>query len=520
MHASIIRRSAARAWFAERVTAAPPHTYDRMHIDTSPSPASIVTLDNLAMTTIKTVELPLTLKQRIFRVIKEFGKKEELEKFGEFFFRKLAARACTETPRVLPSVLIPQKIEDSDKTMAQRIIGKKSFRELAAVAEEVKASEEELEEISRLAVHEAGDQLFKIFQFVYTPEAAMVFLAARFAPSFGVHSRIFHEVTRRAPNYRPKTILDYGAGHAPASLAAVQVWPRAQVTCVEPSINMSRIGKFLTADHKDWKWLTALYDAGPNAFDMVTLSYVLMEMKTQEQRDLVVKDLWRRVSPGGTMVIVDRGTPAGFRYIHRIRELFISSLEQDSWHFVAPCPHESACPLALTGRDWCHFSQQVERIPHRVYCKGERNVVVDTEKYSYLVIRKGPGPRQVYKNAFQTDVEWEKSYFWPRVVMAPIKAAGHTLIDVCSKPNNFERLVVSKGKSHACGYRPSRKLVWGDLWRYPKRLSRREARDYTPEATKAHLGRLQRVAQRVLARASRASSASKHREDDNTHYGS
>ena len=146
--------------------------------------------------------------------------------------------------------------------------------------------------------------------------------------------------------------------------------------------------------------------------------------------------------------------------------------------------------------------------------------MVDTEKYSYLVIRKGAGPRQVYKNSMQTEVEWEKSYFWPRVVMAPIKAAGHTLIDVCSRPNNFERLVVSRGKSHACGYRPSRKLIWGDLWRYPKRLSWREARDYTPEDTKAHLGRLQRVAQRVISRASRASSTSKDRDDDTTHYGS
>ena len=71
--------------------------------------------------------------------------------------------------------------------------------------------------------------------------------------------------------------------------------------------------------------------------------------------------------------------------------------------------------------------------------------------------------------------------------MPAIKAGGHTLIDVCARPSNFERLTVSKAKPHGFGYRFSRKLMWGDLWRYPKRLARREAREsYTPTQVKNH----------------------------------
>ena len=82
--------------------------------------------------------------------------------------------------------------------------------------------------------------------------------------------------------------------------------------------------------------------------------------------------------------------------------------------------------------------------------------------------------------------------------MEPLKADGHTLIDVCAAPNNFQRLLVNKAKPHALGYRQSREVVWGDLWRWPKRLARAEARDYVPDEVKAHIDRMKRIALRAL----------------------
>lgn len=84
-----------------------------------------------------------------------------------------------------------------------------------------------------------------------------------------------------------------------------------------------------------------------------------------------------------------------FRNSWTSEELLISRVGADNFHFVAPCSHEGMCPLALTGRDWCHFSQRVRRTPHRVYCKGSTKRFLEEEKFSFLCIRRAPGPRSM-----------------------------------------------------------------------------------------------------------------------------
>jgi len=315
------------------------------------------------------------------------------------------------------------------------------------------------------------------------------------------------EVFKRTPDFNPTRILDYGSGPAVSAQAALRIWQDEEsrtVTCVEPSLNMQQIGKYLLADSKakEISWHIGLH-AVQGQFDLITLSYVLMEIRDQDSRDLLIENLFARLRPGGILVVVDCGTPTGFRYIHRIREQFImkdlnNPDKEKCFHIVGPCPHESACPLSLTGKDWCHFDQQVRRLPHSAYSKGNKKNNTDFEKFSYLVIRKGPGPRDEYPSERAAPTSWEKSYFWPRIVMPAIKSGGHTLVDVCARPNNFERLVVSRSKPHASGYRFSRKVMWGDLWRYPKKIVRRDARDtYTPDEVKRHIEKLHEEAKQA-----------------------
>ena len=184
--------------------------------------------------------------------------------------------------------------------------------------------------------------------------------------------------------------------------------------------------------------------------------------------------------------------------MHHTRELLISKVGPENFHFVAPCPHEGMCPLALTGRDWCHFVQRVRRTPHKVYNKGSKRRFLEEEKFSYLAMRRAPGPRTKYRVEQDAPTPHEKSYFWPRVMFPVIKAGGHSLIDVCSAPQNFERLSATKSKGHGFGFRWSRKAMWGDLWRFPRRVARPEARPYVPEKTRAHLDRLAKVAWKAL----------------------
>lgn len=497
-----------KAWFSERLSKSIPREvqYDPLSRAAPVDPSKIVELDYMSMCGLKTSELPEALQEKVVALLEQFGFKGDLERFGKYMVARYRSRACAETPQVLPSALIPEKKLRSHKTPLERVFASKGFADLREAMPEL-FTEQSAASLSsayaQTAISNAQDDKHKLYQMFYSPGTAVTYLAHRFPSTFAANFRIFTEIFKRVPDFNPRRILDYGCGPAVSTLAALQVWQQADsrtVTCVEPSLNMQNVGKYLLADAgADVSWQAGLYGVA-GQFDLITVSYVLMEIKDQDSRDLLIENLFRRLAPGGVLAVVDCGTPTGFRYIHRIREQFIlRQLEMErrnpdaekDWHIVAPCPHERACPLALTGKDWCHFDQQVKRLPHSVYGKGNRKNNTDFEKFSYLVIRKGLGPRDRFASEAAAPTSWDKSAFWPRIVMPAIKAGGHTLIDVCASPSSFERLVVSKAKPHAFGYRFSRKIMWGDLWRYPKRLARPEAREsYTPDQVKRHLEHL------------------------------
>ncbi|KAF4667346.1 Methyltransferase-like protein 17, mitochondrial [Perkinsus olseni] len=463
-------------------------------------PLYVVELDNLAMCTQKTNFLNPLLRAKIIRLLRDFGNKKDVERYARYVMQRQRSRSSTELPRVLSSAFLPEKEEDKDKTRLDRITKGQHFQELKHTMPELFDPErsQEISELQRLSIAHAEDSRHRLYQQFYSPEAAVAYLAHRFSPAYAVNFRVLHEVMKRCPDFKPTSILDYGSGPAPSVCAAMDVWGQRlikQVTCIEPSVHMKQMGKYMLSDFSAHvEWSSQLYDSKNQRQGIITISYVLMHLKGQEARDLLVRNLWNRLEDGGVLVVIEAGTPTGFRFIHHIRELFIMQLPPKAFHFVAPCPHESMCPLATTGRDWCHFHQGVKRLPHYVYNKGSQARHVEWDKFSFLVVRKGVGPRQKYDKEEDAPTAAEKSYFWPRLLMPPIKAGGHTLVDACSAPNNFERLSVSKAKPHTMGYRFSRKVMWGDLWRFPKRVNRRNAREYVPEETKRHLERLAKKA--------------------------
>jgi ribosomal protein RSM22 (predicted rRNA methylase) len=492
-------------WFSGRLSKTIPreYQYDPLSRSAPIDPEKIVELDYMSMCGLKTSELPEEIQGKVLRLLEQFGYKGDLERFGKYMVARFRSRASTETPKVLPSVVIPERSMKKNKTPLERLFGAKGFDDLRGAMPHL-FSEEGANNLSsaytQAAIASAEDEKHKLYQMFYSPGTAVTYLAHRFPSTYASNFRVLMEIFKRAPDFNPQRILDYGSGPAVSAQAALQIWQNEEtrsVTCVEPSLNMQQIGKYLMAYSKvkELSWQIGLHGV-QGQFDLITVSYVLMEIRDQDSRDLLINNLFMRLRPGGILVVVDCGTPTGFRYIHRIREMFIlkdlqQKTDNKSFHIVAPCPHESACPLALTGKDWCHFDQQVRRLPHSVYSKGNRKNNTDYEKFSYIVLRKGAGPREEFPSEHAAPTSWEKSYFWPRIVMPAIKAGGHTLLDVCARPNNFERLVVSKSKPHTFGYRFSRKVMWGDLWRYPKRLVRREAREsYTPDEVKRHLDKL------------------------------
>ncbi|KAJ1505056.1 Methyltransferase-like protein 17, mitochondrial [Coelomomyces lativittatus] len=117
------------------------------------------------------------------------------------------------------------------------------------------------------------------------------------------------------------------------------------------------------------------------------------------------------------------------------------------------CPHSLECPLRNNTRDWCHFSQKMQRTPEMKKTKNSQHKGEDI-KYSYLIVRKGSS-QQV-----------PESCTWSRVLTVPIKRKGHTILDVCMKEGQVSRGVVTHHEGKEI-YKTVRKLGWGDQFPYP-----------------------------------------------------
>jgi len=492
--------------------------FDRIFVTDGPDPQSILNLDQMALCSLKTLDLPAQIEDKVIKLLRDFGQKKGLERYGKYMNKKIRTRTSAEVPRMLPSLFLPEHDHQDDGPIG-RLKRNPAFKDLFEHADVTSLSDSTL---GRLAIANMEDRRNKLFQMFWSPEAALTYVAHRYAATWVSNFRVMHELARRAPDFRPSRVLDYGAGPAPSLAAAQEVWHDCFefAAAIEPSEHMTQIGKYLTEGLRlpPVEWQRCLYDA-TDKYDFIIASYVQMEVRGQPSRDALIKQLWNRLSAGGVLLLIEPGTPTGFRFMHHTRELLISRIGAENFHFVAPCPHEGMCPLALTGRDWCHFAQRVKRVPHRVYCKGSRKRFLEEEKFSYLCVRKSQGPRMRYYSEAHAPTPHEKSYFWPRIMFPVIKAGQHTHVDVCSAPQNFERLTVSKSKSHTFGYRSARKSMWGDLWRFPKRLSRPEARLYIPSETRSHLDRLAKKAWKALKWEDADSRFAEDTERDEQFYG-
>ncbi|CAG9326625.1 unnamed protein product [Blepharisma stoltei] len=287
--------------------------------------------------------------------------------------------------------------------------------------------------------------------------------------SYGTVYRCLSEAVTRLPNINPTKILDYGAGTGAGSFAAMTLYPNTKiVAAVEPSKNMRTIGKKLTEKLPQIQWYETLANLPgigdeEGLFDIVLCSYVLGEVENAVTRNLILDALWHRTNK--LLLFIEPGTPKGFRLIYSIREWVLNTMTREEANIVAPCPHEGVCPQASDKHDWCHFSQFASRWPKAVIGKSPKEMPTDNEKFSYILLHRGPLPRQYLNNEEEAETLQEKSFFWKRLVHPAIKRKGNVIVDVCEEGKKG-RYIVSKSKYDKESYRFARKSHWGDLWPY------------------------------------------------------
>ncbi len=180
------------------------------------------------------------------------------------------------------------------------------------------------------------------------------------------------------------SLLDVGAGTGAGTWAVNEIENMSQITCLEREKSMSNIGKKLmkntALDNVQWKSYNILQDEIAEKADIVLTSYMINELPEQKRENAVLK-LWQATNK--LMVVIEPGTPEGFKNILNIRNL----IKEQGGYIVAPCCCNGECPIK--ENDWCAFYARVARSSIHRQAKGG-NLGYEDEKFSYIAFSKTP----------------------------------------------------------------------------------------------------------------------------------
>jgi ribosomal protein RSM22 (predicted rRNA methylase) len=269
--------------------------------------------------------------------------------------------------------------------------------------------------------------------------AVRAYLATRLPATYAAIRASLAQTADANPHFSPSTLLDVGAGPGSVLWAAADCWPTlTDALMLEASAAARETGEQLAnpAPVAAARWLSAdVTRALPtlSKADLVTLSYVLDEIAPAEA-DILVDRLWDLTE--GVLVIVEPGTPAGWRRVLAARERLVRS----GAHLLAPCPHIAPCPLAAP--DWCHFARRVARSRLHRLAKGG-DVPWEDEKYIFVAASRQP--------ATATSA---------RIIAPPRSAKGMITLQLCRSDGSAVERTVTKREGPT--FRTARRLDWGD----------------------------------------------------------
>lgn len=268
---------------------------------------------------------------------------------------------------------------------------------------------------------------------------ARAYLATRLPATFAAVRASLESAAELMPDFAPKSLLDVGAGPGTALWAAADCWPSlSSARMLEASASIRKVGEALSAhaglDSIEWTAADASKAIEAGKADLVTLAYVLDELSPAEGLALV-EQLWAATE--GLLVIVEPGTPAGWKRMMAVRERLV----ERGAHLVAPCPHSRDCPLAEP--DWCHFSRRVARSRvHRLTKRGD--VPWEDEKYIFVAAARQPAET-----------------FDARVLAPARGGSGKVELKLClSDGTATERLLTKRDGEQ---FKLARRADWGDI---------------------------------------------------------
>lgn len=274
---------------------------------------------------------------------------------------------------------------------------------------------------------------------IRTATDALAYALARMPATYAAVIASLNALQEIRPDFAPMSLLDCGAGPGTATWAAAAAFASLEsFTLLDANPALRMLALDLARDSTRVAAITyTLGDAAakiadaPTA-DLVIASYVINELNDAARAKLVAA-LWAKTRD--TLVIVEPGTPAGYRRILDARAAAIAT----GAHVVAPCPHDAPCPLQAP--DWCHFSQRLQRSQVHKQLKSAE-LPYEDERFSYVILSRTPiAPRP------------------SRVLAQPVT----TKIAVTAKLCTTEGVIAAAApRRDKAVYARFRKLDWGD----------------------------------------------------------
>ncbi|MEU7594069.1 small ribosomal subunit Rsm22 family protein [Streptomyces sp. NPDC039022] len=276
------------------------------------------------------------------------------------------------------------------------------------------------------------------------------YAAYRMPATFEAVRHALDAFAARLPGWAPASHVDIGGGTGAATWAVAATWDGHRTTVydwAEPALELGR--ELADGVLPDTDWQRRVIGAGmtvPEGTDLVTVSYVLGELRPEDRRAVVAAAAGARAA-----VLIEPGTPDGYLRIREARE----QLTDAGLRVVAPCPHSGACPI-VPGEDWCHLAARVTRSSLHRQVKGG-SLPYEDEKFSYVAAVR---PDAVGG----TDAVDGAAAAPARIVRKPQLRKGQVLLDLCTE-QGLRRDTVTK--RHGDRYKAARDAEWGDAWERP-----------------------------------------------------
>ena len=270
---------------------------------------------------------------------------------------------------------------------------------------------------------------------------AFSYALTRMPATYAAVAHVLSRLAEARPDFAPVSIADVGCGLGAATYAAQAIWPSldrailldqsavflklAQELAQEISASFVSQAQFLNRDFVAF--------APDTQAELVVVSYALTEAPEGALIEIAER-LWASMG-AEIFVIVEPGTSRDYARLMRVR----AHLLQHGARILAPCPHESACPLI---EDWCHFTTRLPRSKEHLFLKDAR-VPYEDEKFSYLILGR--------RSADQS--------FSARLIASPQIGKTGVYARLCTTGGIEETFTARRDKAL---YKEMRRKEWGD----------------------------------------------------------